>query len=155
MHLIMQQHYLKDDDMTNELRPILRAQSFVEKKEYLARETCIPRNRSLSDLQVRGAVFRRGPLEYNGCGDFLGTTPCRSTKKDNVRCGNCGEYDHITIDCVLLGDDDADDQPSLSYLQKELHRTHIMRECQHDAEWASPLGRKIIPTTIPERMTLQ
>ncbi|RHY31929.1 hypothetical protein DYB32_003034 [Aphanomyces invadans] len=151
----MSSHLVSDVDMTNELRPILRAQSFEKAEKLLVREAVIPRNRSLSDLQVRGAVFRRGPLEYNGCGDFLGTTPCRSAKKDIVRCGNCGEYDHITIDCVLLGDDDANDQPSLSYLQKELHRTLIMRECLHDTERTSALGQKIMPTTIPERMILQ
>ncbi|KAF0695944.1 Aste57867_13251 [Aphanomyces stellatus] len=144
-----------DEGMVNELRPIHRAQSFVDGHELAPRETStIPRNRSLSDLQVRGAIFRRGPLEYNGCGEFLGTAPSR-TKRDHVRCGNCGEYDHITVDCVLLGDEsDSEETPSFSYLQKEIHRTNLFRESQEDAR-SSPFGQKIIPTTIPERMALQ
>ncbi|CAK4072084.1 unnamed protein product [Aphanomyces euteiches] len=104
------------------VQPMPRSQSFDERLGWIHEER-IPRNLSLTDLRVRGAVFRRGPLEYNGCGVCLGTASPRSGK-DRVRCGNCGEYDHITIDCVLLADEGLNDQPSLSYLQRELQRSN-------------------------------
>ncbi|KAG9403831.1 hypothetical protein AC1031_005322 [Aphanomyces cochlioides] len=145
------------DDSSSSLgelvRPIPRAQSFGESHDLVHHDASMPRTASLSDLRVRGAIFRRGPIEYNGCGAFLGTTN-PGTKKD-VRCGNCGDYDHITIDCVLLGDEGENDQPSLTYLQKELHRSHVLREGLDERVSPTTIGRKVVPAAIPERSPLQ
>ena len=84
------------------------------------------KHKSMSDLQVRGGVFRRGVLEYNGCGDFLGLNIASPNHKrsNRMRCGNCGESTHITIDCELLLDqDESMIKMEKSYLQREKDRS--------------------------------
>ncbi|OQS04307.1 hypothetical protein THRCLA_20914 [Thraustotheca clavata] len=87
------------------------------------------RDRSLSDLQVRGGVFRRGPLDYNGCGAFLGTA---DSKKRDCRCGNCGDFDHITVDCTLLELPPQKNEPTHSYIQIERRRSNSLLELQKE-----------------------
>ncbi|OQR86935.1 hypothetical protein ACHHYP_09726 [Achlya hypogyna] len=113
--------------------PLTRAHSFLN-ADAVAGLSERQRNRSLSDLQVRGGVFRRGPIDYNGCGAFLGTADSR---KRESRCGNCGEFDHITVDCTLLTLSPEAGEPTHSYIQKERRRSNSllgMSACKEEDE---------------------
>ncbi|KDO28621.1 hypothetical protein SPRG_06477 [Saprolegnia parasitica CBS 223.65] len=108
---------------------LTRAQSFLDARAALDEGK---RNRSLSDLQVRGGVFRRGPIDYNGCGAFLGTADGR---KRESRCGNCGDFDHITVDCTLLTLSPDASAPPHSYIQKERRRSNSLLEmCKEESD---------------------
>jgi hypothetical protein len=115
----------KKNNNNNTFTLLARANSFAD-MVVTGEHPSIPtrkRNRSLSDLQVHGGVFRRGPLEYNGCGNFIGTSERSSVKRGDVRCGNCGEMGHITVDCVMMPLEMAIPAGYNSYLQKEMLRS--------------------------------
>ncbi|KAF0723305.1 hypothetical protein Ae201684P_003677 [Aphanomyces euteiches] len=56
-----------------------------------------------NNMSVRGGVRQYGIYEWNGEGRILGMVPPRSRcKRTTHRCGNCGAFNHITIDCLAL-----------------------------------------------------
>ncbi|KAH9064897.1 hypothetical protein Ae201684P_003676 [Aphanomyces euteiches] len=69
---------------------------------------------SSNNMSVRGGVRQQGIYEWNGEGRILGMVPPRSRcKRTTRRCGNCGAFNHITIDCLALQTSLGDTKASL------------------------------------------
>ncbi|KAF0696992.1 Aste57867_12266 [Aphanomyces stellatus] len=54
------------------------------------------------NVSVHGAICHGGIYEWNGEGRILAIVPSGRRWTRSRRCGNCGDLNHITIDCGLL-----------------------------------------------------